>query len=282
MYHIYNYRTTVFLFVYTTFIINTINAQPAISNFYSIEKRRDFAQYLVTIAENEAAIQEYKDIIQLTDYPLKDTIIFELVNLLLKIDRIPAAIEAATQFSSNFYLGLSKIALAKQYSDFQNQHYRAATAAGYWADYHLLLNSATAFIISGKKPIIPADINNFELRLAYVKMQKIPLPKRKSAVVAGLLSILPGGGKFYLQQTGSAFNTILVCGGFAAQAWEGYRRYGKKSIGFYVYSGLLTLFYTSSIYGSIQGARKYNFRMETDFRRQIQLAVEIPIRRVLR
>jgi hypothetical protein len=282
MYYNYSYRITIFLFVYITFISNTNNAQSEINNFYSIEKRRDFVQYLVTIAETEAAIQEYKDIINLTDYPLKDTVIYELVNLLLKTDRIPAAIEAAAAFSSDFEPGESKVTLAKQYNDFQKQHYQAAPAAGRWAEYHHLLNSANAFVVNRKMPVIPADINNFELRLAYVRMQKIPLPKRKSPMVAGLLSILPGGGKFYLQKIGSAVNTILVCGGFAAQAWEGYWRYGKKSIGFYVYSGLLTLFYTGSIYGSIQGARKYNFRMETDFRQQVQLAVEIPIRRVLR
>lgn len=79
---------------------------------------------------------------------------------------------------------------------------------------------------------------------------------RKSPVLAGVLSIVPGAGHLYIGEP-------VV--GLAALAWNGlfsfalYESIRREQLGVAVLLGALeTLWYTGTIFGAVSGAQKYN------------------------
>ncbi len=84
----------------------------------------------------------------------------------------------------------------------------------------------------------------------------IPHHKRKSPLIAGILSLFPGLGKFYAGRGSDAcfsLSTIPLFGGLS------YYYYSEKNYYAASFFTLLTLlFYSGEIYGSINSALKYN------------------------
>ncbi|MCP3940087.1 MAG: hypothetical protein GY710_01205 [Desulfobacteraceae bacterium] len=85
------------------------------------------------------------------------------------------------------------------------------------------------------------------------KAQNAP---RKSPTLAGLFSIIPGGGFLYCQRYHDAFVSFLLNGGLIYAAYESFDN-GNPALGG-VISFVETGFYSGNIYGSISAAHKYN------------------------
>lgn len=87
--------------------------------------------------------------------------------------------------------------------------------------------------------------------------------KRKRPVLAGALSVLPGGGQLYCGRYEDALAAFLVNG---ALAWASYESFDNdlNALG-----GLLAFvgagFYASNIYGAVSSAHKYNLRQKKRF-----------------
>jgi tetratricopeptide (TPR) repeat protein len=83
--------------------------------------------------------------------------------------------------------------------------------------------------------------------------EKIP---RKSPAVAGLLSVLPGGGYLYCERYQDAFISFLLNTGLMLAAYESFDD-GNDALG-----GVITFvgfgFYAGNIYGATTSAHKYN------------------------
>lgn len=94
---------------------------------------------------------------------------------------------------------------------------------------------------------------------------QIPL---KSPAVAGLASIVPGGGYLYCGRYQDALISVFLNGLMAWAAVESFEedRYGL--------GGLITLvgagFYAGNIYGATTAAHKYNRRQQTSFARDLK------------
>lgn len=86
--------------------------------------------------------------------------------------------------------------------------------------------------------------------------KRIPATKKKSPVVAGLLSAaVPGLGKFYAGKKGAgmaAFLTNAILAGFAAEALY---RSGYRSPQFFIFGGAFACFYAGNIVGSVYSVK---------------------------
>jgi tetratricopeptide (TPR) repeat protein len=98
---------------------------------------------------------------------------------------------------------------------------------------------------------------------------------RKNPTVAGLLSIIPGGGQLYCGRYEDALAALLVDGGLAWGAYDAFDHdlNGLGSLVVLVGIG----FYTANIYGAVSDAHKYNRSQKQRFVQQLKqnLAIDI-------
>lgn len=97
-------------------------------------------------------------------------------------------------------------------------------------------------------------------------MERLDEPKElpyKSPMLAGLYSIIPGGGYFYTGRYKDGLIAFLINAGLAAAAYEHFDHE------LYATGGLISMvnlgFYSGSIYGGINAAQKHNQRVYDDF-----------------
>lgn len=89
---------------------------------------------------------------------------------------------------------------------------------------------------------------------------------RKNPLLAGLFSIVPGGGYVYTGSVQTGLAALLVNSLFALGAYSAFREEGT---GVGVFISVITLgWYTGGIYGSVVGAHKYNFQIKRHFWRE--------------
>lgn len=111
----------------------------------------------------------------------------------------------------------------------------------------------------------------------------LPVPDRKSAVLAGVLStIIPGAGSMYAHHFvdglyylgGTALGTAVSTG-----LYETGQGFGDQRVSFYVVGTLTTLYYLGNVVQAVLGVHRYNHVSESDYRRQIveETAVELPL-----
>lgn len=80
----------------------------------------------------------------------------------------------------------------------------------------------------------------------------------KNQVLAGILSIIPGGGQLYVGNKADALMAFSTIGIFAFQTYRGYHQRGWKN-GYTITFGALTAgFYLGNIYGGQAAAKRYN------------------------
>ena len=97
------------------------------------------------------------------------------------------------------------------------------------------------------------------------------LPK-KSPLLAGFFSIIPGGGQVYLGRSKDGIYSFALTGGTAALSNHYYRR-DKKSIS-YLLAGLSALFYAGNVYGAVSGAELINVSRELNYLYEIEERVK--------
>ena len=87
--------------------------------------------------------------------------------------------------------------------------------------------------------------------------------QHKSPVLAAVFSILiPGLGKAYYGKWGDAVPAFFISAVFAAQATESFLKSGSHNPGFWIFSGLYSLFYLGNITGSYLGLKKYKKELQ--------------------
>lgn len=80
---------------------------------------------------------------------------------------------------------------------------------------------------------------------------------RKSPVLAGIYStLIPGTGKVYTRKWRQGLNAFIANLVLGLQTYEAYRKTGLDSARFYIFGGLLSIFYIGNIYGAIVDVNK--------------------------
>ena len=93
------------------------------------------------------------------------------------------------------------------------------------------------------------------------------LPK-KSPLLAGFFSIIPGAGQVYLGRSKDGIYSFALTGGAAALSNHYYRR-DEKSIS-YLLAGLSALFYAGNVYGAVSSAELINVSRELNYLYEIE------------
>ena len=86
-----------------------------------------------------------------------------------------------------------------------------------------------------------------------IKAEQAP---QKNPALAGIFSIIPGGGFLYCERYHDAVITFLLNAGLMVAAWEAFDNDNKALAG--VITFVETGFYSGNIYGAISSAHKYN------------------------
>jgi tetratricopeptide (TPR) repeat protein len=99
-------------------------------------------------------------------------------------------------------------------------------------------------------------------------LDAVSLIPRKNPTLAGIFSVIPGGGYLYCGRYYDAVTAFLVNGLLIYAAYESFDK-EMSALG-----GLISLveigFYTGNIYGSISAAHKYNKRQHLRFTEQVK------------
>ena len=107
--------------------------------------------------------------------------------------------------------------------------------------------------------------------------------RRKSPALAGTLSgVIPGMGQAYSKRWGNGVTYFLFCGIMAAQSWEGYNKGGFRDPQFIIFSTAFLGLYIANIYGSVIHTKRYNAKIETDFRNRVLVEVALPVESLFR
>lgn len=89
-------------------------------------------------------------------------------------------------------------------------------------------------------------------------------PTYKSSLTAGILaSIIPGAGKFYVEEIGDGVMALLTTGIFAFLSYDNFNA-DHKFRG-WLFAGISSLFYAGNIYGSVAAAQIYNSQVDYEF-----------------
>lgn len=85
----------------------------------------------------------------------------------------------------------------------------------------------------------------------------------KNPALAGVLSIIPGMGYFYIGHTQSGLSSLVLNAIFGAATYSAFE---KRATGLGVLLGFVSLsYYSGSIYGSVIGAYRFNQRRKQEF-----------------
>lgn len=94
--------------------------------------------------------------------------------------------------------------------------------------------------------------------------------KVKKPIMAGFLSVLvPGLGKVYAGDWKNGLSSLLMVGTSVFAASRGFNARGINSGMGWVFTGLGTVFYMSSIYGSHKEAKNYNYKKSEDLKNEV-------------
>jgi len=94
-------------------------------------------------------------------------------------------------------------------------------------------------------------------------LKDIGTPDRKSPIIGTLLSIIPGGGKFYAGRGWDGFMSFVGIVSTAIPAYYASKRNDK--IKEYIYGGVSLFFYLGNIYGGWLAVKVYNDKSEEKF-----------------
>lgn len=102
------------------------------------------------------------------------------------------------------------------------------------------------------------------------------LPRKSPWVAATLSALVPGTGKLYAGRLSDGLYSLVLIGGNAWLAYEGFRDKGVSSFKGWLFGTVGAVFYVGNIYGSAVAVRLYNESTENtlinDIRTQIQIS----------
>jgi TM2 domain-containing membrane protein YozV len=237
-------------------------------NLYSLENRRQFAEFLYCQKDYLRAVNEYEEILGSIS---SDTIRFKIGLAYLKMGKYDSASASFSQIGVNsYFFNNAKIEFFK--SQFLLSKFDTLDRS---TDYYLPVKQLNAFgYLFDYKPLPTKDkfLSPFEGNNKAVVSdfydRKLN-PPYKSELTAVLLStIIPGAGKIYTKEYSDGIIAFLVTGLMGYISYTDFKA-DHKFRG-WLFAGLTAFFYGGNIYGSAASAQIYNaqvnFRLDSDMK----------------
>jgi tetratricopeptide (TPR) repeat protein len=121
--------------------------------------------------------------------------------------------------------------------------------------------------------ISPQNKTKYRLENLSAELEKERLIPKKDPEIAGLLSIIPGGGQLYCERYHDALITFLLNGVLIYAAYESFDE-GHNALGVLIsFVGLG--FYAGNVYGAVTSAHKYNRRKNDQFIRKLNERLKV-------
>ena len=121
--------------------------------------------------------------------------------------------------------------------------------------------------------INPQNKTKYRLERLLAELEKESLIPQKDPTIAGLFSIIPGGGHLYCERYHDALITFLLNGALIYAAYESFDE-GHNALG-----GLISFvglgFYAGNVYGAVTSAHKYNRRNKDQFLRKLKESLKV-------
>ncbi len=219
-----------------------------------------FADYLYENKEYEQAIGEYRRYLFVVDSIDTAYVRKRIIEGLIKIEKYGGALKEARRFSN---IDLQRTYLGKIYY-YTNQLDSC--------QYYLEQVEDTPCFSEAKKflGLGLAKSFNFSKASNYLVLPERRLKKR-SSVLAGFLSIIPGLGQIYAGRWGDGLYSLsLISIGGAAS----YYYYSKdEDIKFSIAAAVTSIFYIANIYGAVVAGHNYNFYQNYSYFTEIEATV---------
>lgn len=234
-----------------------LNAQNNL--YHSPDNIRLFADYLFCQNDYLRAIEEYK---RLENSDISDTLIFKIGYSYLQINEY----NLANKYFDMIEKGSSLRSLAVNYNSLSFYLVKDFTSLrnNNKSNSHLdITDSKKLFLVSSilNENIFPPNdeiiIFDYSDRVFVNDLiVKKKFPDYKSPTVAGILSIIPGVGKFYTKNYTDGITSFLLTGLFTFLAYDNLRSVHRFRG--YFFSVVSAGFYLGNIYGSVVSAYRYN------------------------
>ena len=104
------------------------------------------------------------------------------------------------------------------------------------------------------------------------------LPRKSTWVAATMSTLIPGSGKLYAGRITDGLYSLIVIGGNAWLAHEGFRDHGSDSFKGWFFTVVGSFFYVGNIYGSVVAVRLYNQRSENALLNDVRAQINISTR----
>lgn len=212
-----------------------------------------FADYLYSQENYEAAVQEYRRFIFLSDSTGED-IVERIVDCLARLERFDEAIQECERLQDE----------KKQYT----KGWIYFLAGEYDSSRHCLNRVGIPYRDKAKRLIGLGYAYEFKFKEAgdYIHLP-MPPPSYKKSELGALLSVFPGGGHFYCGRIGDGFFSLFIVSASALLSYYYYDR--DEDLKFGVALGAAILFYAGNMYGGINAVRNYNYYENEKYIRRI-------------
>ncbi|MFO7838845.1 MAG: tetratricopeptide repeat protein [Desulfosalsimonadaceae bacterium] len=245
----------------------------------------DYARRCFMQEDYESAVYEFRRFLHFfPDEPRADAANFYISRSYFRMERYEKALSAyrktARKYPESKYATRSRFAVARCYQRLNDPQaakevlYQLIRKAGqrsvrdkarYRLAWIFLEKGNTGHARSWLARISPAGRRTYPVDELLAEMEKTDTLDRKSPVLAGIFSIIPGGGYLYCGRYQDAAVAFFVNAALMGASYESFESDLE------VLGSLLALvdlgFYSGSIYGGISSAHKYN---RAEYRRFIE------------
>jgi TM2 domain-containing membrane protein YozV len=259
------------LFTFSFIFVKNLSAQ---NEFHSPKNVKLFADYLFCEKDYLRAAEEYQ---KLVGENMNDTVAYKIVLSYSSIRDLDKAKESLKLINKNsIFYGQSileslkiKFLLDEKFN-IENDESLNATLKDekihsaflkLWFTTNLryplpgVADSKENFLAVFEEPLRGEAKELFYLRY---------YPNYKNPVTAGILSsIIPGAGKFYVDEIGDGVMALLTTGIFAFLSYDNFR--AEHNFRGWLFAGISSLFYAGNIYGSVAAAQIFNSRVDYEF-----------------
>lgn len=218
-----------------------------------------FADHMFEQEDYQTALGEYKRYMFLGDSRPEHTA-GRVIQCLTNLERFDEALDQAAYFQDD----------AQQYYTKGMIYYLAGT---YDSSRSYLVKTDPPYTDQARKLMGLGYAEEFDFINAseYIDLPG-SLPRHKSPVLGGFLSLVPGAGHFYSGRVSDGIYALVVVSTASALSWYYYNRDENIKFGFCL--GAAILFYAGNIYGGINAARNYNFYQDLTYLEKIKETVK--------
>lgn len=218
-----------------------------------------FADHVFERQDYQTALGEYKRY-RFLDDSLPEYITGRVIECLMNLKRFDEALEEAGSYQNS----------ARRYYTKGMIYY---LAGDYDSSRSYLVKTDPPYTDQARKLLGLGYAEEFDFQKAggYIDLP-LPMPRHKSPLLGGFLSLVPGAGHFYSGRVSDGVYSLIIVS--AASALSYYYHDRDENIKFGFSLGAAILFYAGSIYGGVNAARNYNFYQDLAYLEKIKEAVK--------